>query len=318
MKPTQYRRLRQEHRDIICRLRKQGMSQSGIADVVGFNQSTISREITRNSGARGYRPKQAGVRAESRKATQRRPAKIRGEVAVAVEASLRRRHSPEQITGFYRRTGFDIPCHETIYRYVARDKAAGGKLYTYLRITAKRRYRRRVKGQRSKIVGRIGLEERPASVDQRLYFGDWEADLVEGSKGTGYVLTLVDRKSRYTLFSKLPDKTKATVSEAIVLKLRGMKTRTLTFDNGLEFSGHLEVARELGAKSYFCAPYHSWEKGLVENHNGLLRQYYKKGSSFEQVSEMGLQEVEDEINQRPRKTLAFFAPIDYRINLIAA
>lgn len=316
--PTNYRRLCHEDRSIIQALRKEGFKQSVIADVIGVNQSTISRELMRNTGCRGYRPRQAQLLAEQRKCRQRRPRKLQGSIAQEVEARLRLLHSPEQISGAMAREGFDAASHELIYQYIAQDKTAGGTLYTCLRINGKRRYRRRVKGSRSKIPGRVDIAQRPASVESRRYFGDWEADLIEGRKGTGFILTLVERKSRLTIFEKLPDKQAPTVTESIVRRLCPLRVRTLTFDNGMEFAGHIEVTRSLGAKGYFCTPYHSWEKGLVENHNGLFRQYYPKGSSFEGIDQTSLDRIEIQLNERPRKVLDFKCPMDYLNKIIAA
>lgn len=315
---TSYKRLSQSDRATIYRLRKLGKNQKEVAVAIGFSESTVSRELARNTGAKGYRPKQAGELTAARKVTQRPPKKIVGELADELERLLRIKYSPEQISGSLKKEHWDAPSIETIYQYVVRDKKAGGDLYTHLRINGTRRYRRRVKAPRSKIADRVGIEERPASVELRHYYGDWEADLVEGTKGTGFVLTLVDRKSRFTLFRKILNKTKQVVTETIIAALNLFKVRTITYDNGLEFAGHMEVNRELDARSFFCAPYHSWEKGLVENHNGLLRQYYKKGSSFEHITPSQLQAVEDEINERPRKTLEFSAPKDYLTKLTAA
>lgn len=313
-----YKRLCQNDRDRIYRRRKEGMNEKEIAEDIGFSASAVNREIKRNSGGKGYRSKQAGEKAAVRKFNQRREHKIRGELAVEIESRLRVRHSPEQVAGALAREGVDGPSHETIYAYIAADKKAGGDLHTYLRINGKRRYRRRCKASREKIKDRVDISERPASVDVRRFFGDWEVDLVEGTKGTGFILTLAERKGRFTLFEWLPNKSAAVVSAAIVRRLRGWRVRTLTYDNGMEFSRHLEVGRALGAKSYFCKPYHSWEKGLVENHNGLLRQYYPKGTSFAGITRTELGLVENEINERPRKTLGFKSPMDYRSNLIAA
>jgi IS30 family transposase len=299
-------------------LRKQGLNQSQIAKVIEVHPSTISKELKRNTGQRGYRSKQAGLFAAERKVTQRRKRKIIDEVAQEVESRLRQLHSPEQISGAMAKEGLVAPSHEAIYRYIVRDKKAGGELFVCLRINGTRRYRRRVKGPRSKIPGRVDITQRPFSVESRRYFGDWEIDLVEGSKGTGFILSMVERKSRYSIFEKLADKKAATVTEAMIRRLWPLKTRTLTYDNGLEFAGHLEVSRELGTKSYFCAPYHSWEKGLVENHNGLLRQYYPKGSSFEGVNDRSISQVEEQINDRPRKLLEYACPMDYLSRLTAA
>lgn len=188
-----------------------------------------------------------------RKARQRRPRKIVGALADEIDGRLSRFHSPVQINGFLDKAGYDAPSQEAIYEHIARDKKAGGDLYTNLRINGKRRY-----------------------------FGDWEVDLVEGSKGTGFILSMVERKSRFSPFRKLGNKKMSTVSEANVDGLRAMRVRTLTYENG------------------------------------LLRQYYAKGSSFEHVTAAGLQVVEDGINEGPRKTLEFSCPLDYLQNLSAA
>ncbi len=313
-----YRRLCQNDRDRIYRRRKEGMNEKEIAEDIGFSPSAVNREIRRNSGAKGYRSKQAGDKAAVRKLRQRRGHKIRGDLAVEVESRLRSRHSPEQVAGALAKEGVDGPSRETIYAYIAADKKAGGDLHTHLRINGKRRYRRRCKASREKIKGRVDISERPASVDVRRFFGDWEVDLLAGTRGSGYILTLAERKGRFTLLERLPDKSAGVVAAAIVRKLRGWRVRTLTYDNGTEFSRHLEAGRALGAKSYFCSPYHPWEKGLVENHNGLLRQYYPKGTSFAEITASALGQVEMELNQRPRKVLGFKSPMDYQSNLIAA
>jgi len=169
-----------------------------------------------------------------------------------------------------------------------------------------------------KIPDRVGIEERPLAVEKRKRFGHWEADLVEGAKGTGFVLGLYERKSRTYLIAKLEDKRSVTVAEAIVEKLTGWKVLSVTYDNGLEFSGHVSVGIALGAKSYFCNPYHSWEKGGVENANGLLRQYLPKGTSFAGVDDILLEGIEEEINTRPREILGFKCPMDYVPKLLTA
>ena len=297
---------------------QQGNTVSDIAKVLGFHVSTISREIQRNSGQRGYRPKQAGRFAAERKARQRKKPKITGRLATEVETRLRLLHSPEQISGSLRRENGDTVSHETIYRYITRDKKAGGELYVALRINSSRRRRPRVKGSRSQITDRVDISQRPASVENRRHYGDWEVDLVEGTKGTGFILSMVDRKTRYSLFEKLEDKKASTVEYAIVSRLRSFKVRSLTYDNGLEFANHLEISRQLDAKGYFCTPYHSWEKGLVENHNGLLRQYYPKGESFAEVNQGALNWLEEEINERPRKALDFASPADFVHHLMVA
>lgn len=190
-------------------------------------------------------------------------------------------------------------------------------MHTHLRINGKRRYRRRNKASRNKVPNRIGIEERPKIVDQRRRYGDWEADLVEGSKGSGYILSIYERKSRYTLIMKLESKHADQTAQAIIEALSPYRVHTITYDNGLEFSKHETVSRSLKAKGYFCKPYHSWEKGGVENYNGLLRQYYPKGSDFSQITHADLKQVEKLINDRPRKSLNYQSPSEKLENIAA-
>lgn len=314
----EYRHLREEDRGVIYRMNKAGKGQDEIAEAIGFSQGTVSKELKRNRGQRGYRPGQAQQKADERKqAKPSRPRVITGSLEQEVDERLERKHSPEQISGALRLEGVRVS-HETIYSHIARDKAVGGTLYKNLRINGKRRYRRRVKaGRVGKITGRVGIEDRPKAVDARSRHGDWEVDLIEGSKGSGFLLSLYERKTRLGKLVHLPDKGSEGTARSIIKTLEGYKVRTLTYDNGLEFSRHAEISHALNAKAYFCAPYHSWEKGGVENFNGLVRQYFPKGSSFEAITPQKLQRVEDDLNQRPRKTLGFRKPSDHEHKLVA-
>lgn len=314
----QYRHLREDDRGVIYRMNKAGKSQQEIAQAIGFGQSTVSKELMRNCGLRGYRSVQAQQKAAKRKDEKRsRPSLIRGHLKEEIEKRLKLKHSPEQISGALRLEGV-LVSHETIYSYIKHDKALGGTLYKDLRINGTRRYRRRVKaGRVGKITGRVSIEERPKIVETRNRHGDWEIDLIEGTKGSGFLLSLYERKSRLGKLVYLPDKGSEGTARAIVKTLRGYKVKTLTYDNGLEFSRHAEISRALNAKGYFCAPYHSWEKGGVENFNGLVRQYFPKGSSFEGIVPERLEQIEDEINQRPRKTLGYSSPSEHEPKLAA-
>jgi IS30 family transposase len=314
----QNRHLREEDRGVIYRMNKAGKSQAEIAQAIGFGQSAVSKELKRNKGKRGYRPKQAHQKATKRKKDKiSRECVIKGEIKEIVEKRLKRKHSPEQISGRLKIHGIQVS-HETIYNYIIEDKANGGTLYKTLRINGKRRYRRRAKaGRVGKISGRVGLEQRPKVVDLRLRFGDWEVDLIEGIKGSGFLLSLYERKSRLGKLVYLPTKGAEGTAQAIIKTLKGYKVKTLTYDNGLEFARHAEVSKELKARGYFCAPYHSWEKGGVENYNGLVRQYFPKGSDFRLISRPELQRVEQEINQRPRKTLSYKSPSELESKLAA-
>lgn len=317
MPETKYRRLREEDRHVIYRMSKAGKSQEEIAEAIGFSQSAVSRELSRNRGLRGYRPAQAERLSQERRACKSsRPRSIRGEVQEQVIKRLRLKHSPEQICGAMRLEGYG-PSHETIYRYIMDDKKRGGRLYLNLRINGKRRYRHRSKASREKIPNRVGIEKRPASVRSRARYGDWEADLIAGSGGSGYLLSLYERKSRMGKIARLQSKGSEEVCGEIVALLQGLKARTITYDNGLEFARHEQVSRELGSKGFFCQPYHSWEKGGVENFNGLVRQYIPKGSDLGAWTAKMLQSVEDEINQRPRKVHGFRPPSAFAAHIAA-
>lgn len=299
MKQTKYRRLRAEDRAMIYLLKKEGKTQTEISQEIGFSQSTVSKELRRNIGLKGYRFKQAERLARQRQQEKRKRSQvITPELSLEIEKRLRKKHSPEQIS-----LSLQTVSHETIYRHIIEDRASGGTLYQELRINGKRRYRRRVGTKRSKIPNRIGIEKRPKIVESRQRYGDWEVDLIEGSKGSGYLLSLYERKSRFACLTKLSTKTKEETTRQIIALLEGFKVKTLTYDNGSEFAGHEEITEALGAKGYFAHPYHSWEKGGVENYNGLVRQYFPKGSSFAHLTSERIQEVQNEINERPRKCL---------------
>lgn len=304
-----HRHLRQEDRGVIYRMNKAGKTQVQIAEAIGFTQSSVSKELKRNRGKKGYRIKQSQNFATLRKNQKRhRDLIISNFVEDIVVERITRKHSPEQISGWLAKVGIKVS-HETIYKYLTKDKLSGGDLYTHLRINSKRRYRRRIKtGRVGKILGRVGLENRPKIVDHRKRFGDWEVDLIEGSKGSGFLLSLYERKSRLGKLVYLENKGATGTASAIIETLQNYRVKTLTYDNGLEFAQHARVSNSLNAKAYFCAPYHSWEKGGVENFNGLVRQYYPKGSSFHNISQEHLESVEDAINQRPRKTLDYKSP----------
>ena len=317
MPKTNYRRLREEDRHVIQRMRKAGKTQKEIAEALGFCQSSVCRELSRNRGGRGYRAKQAeDFAAERRKLKKTRAPAIHGEVEEEVLKRLELKRSPDQVSSAMRLEGFG-PSRETIYQYVLRDKRNGGSLHLNLRINGKRRYRRRSKSSREKIPNRVGIELRPASVANRSRYGDWEVDLIVGSGGSGYLLSLYERKSRTGLLMKLSSKGAEETAAGIVSMLEGFKVRSLTYDNGLEFARHEEVSARLGSKAYFCQPYHSWEKGGVENFNGLVRQYMPKKSDFGNYDHAAVAAIEQEINQRPKKVLGFRTPASLRSKIAA-
>lgn len=228
-----------------------------------------------------------------------------------VEARLRVKHSPDQISKSLILMGLNVS-HETIYRHIANDRKMGGNLALNLRINGKRRYRRRGKiGRGEKIPNRVDIEERPMIISGRNRYGDWEADLIQGGAGSGFLLSVYERKSRLGRLYLLLGKSSAETMMALVTVLRRFKVSSITYDNGLEFAMHELVNELLDCQSYFCRPYHSWEKGGVENYNGLVRQYFPKGHDFTTITPERLQHVEDEINNRPRNILAYQSPNDF-------
>jgi len=299
-------------------MRKAGITQKNIGKMLGFSQSTISKELSRNKGKRGYRPKQAHRTALERQASKKsRSRVIGGSVEAEVRRRLKMKHSPDQISHALRLETGCGPSRESIYSYIAADRKHGGYLYQNLRINGKRRYRRRNKANRSKIPNRIGIESRPKIVDMRCRYGDWEVDLIEVRNGSGYVLSVQERKSRLGILKKLANKKSKTVTAAMLVILKDSLVKTLTYDNGLEFAGHEKVTAVLGAPGYFCRPYHSWEKGGVENFNGLVRQYIPKGTDLGGISVTELTRIEKELNERPRKVLCYKSPSTLKHKLIA-
>lgn len=300
-------------------MKQAGKTQDEIAQAVGFSQSSISKELSRNQGERGYRPSQAERLATERKSRKRtRPKVMVGIIKDEVEARLRIKHSPDQISKSLALRDLKVS-HETIYQHIAGDRKAGGDLSLNLRINGRRRYRRRSKiGRGEKIPNRVDIGERPAVVSGRKRYGDWEADLIQGGAGSGFLLSVYERKSRIGRLHLLPDKSSAETLKGLVTVLYGLKVSSITYDNGLEFARHELVNELLECESYFCKPYRSWEKGGVENYNGLVRQYFPKGHDFAMITPERLLEVEEEINHRPRNILAYQSPNDLLDHLRAS
>ncbi|HCP32521.1 TPA: IS30 family transposase [Candidatus Acetothermia bacterium] len=279
--------------------------------MLGRHKSTISREVSRNRGMRGYRPRQA-----HRLALERRKAKMRprfgGSMWTKVELLLQMDWSPQQISGrLMAEEGIRIS-HEHIYQYIYADKRAGGDLYRHLRCKKKRRKRYGSYDRRGVIRNRVSIDERPEVVGERSRVGDWEGDTVIGKNHKGALVTLVERKSLYTLIGAVACKTAAAVGAAIVAGLTPHKDRvhTLTYDNGKELAEHEQIAKALGVDIYFAHPYSSWERGVNENTNGLIRQYFPKGRELTAISKEEIAHATDRLNHRPRKTLGFRSPYE--------
>jgi IS30 family transposase len=297
------------------------MTQQEIADAVGTSQSTVSRELKRNSGQRGYRHKQAQTKTVKRRCDATKALKMTESMIALIEQKLSEKWSPEQISGWlYDELGESLS-HERIYQHVWADKHAGGELYMQLRRQA-RRYQKRSNGKtsRGQIRNRLGIEERPAVVDDKSRIGDWEIDTVIGKGHSGALVTIVERATQFALVPNIPNKSAEAVTAATIDLLRPYREalHTITADNGKEFAYHEQLTAELGAVVYFARPYHSWERGLNENTNGLLRQYWPKSTDFKTVSAKEVAAVVTQLNQRPRKTLGFKTPAVLMQNYMAA
>jgi len=309
-----YKQLTQEQRYQIYALRKAGMSMGSIALKIGTVTSTISREFSRNTGARGYRPKQAHEKAIQRHKAKPKSISLTEEIKRLIGEQLRSvESSPEQISGRLKVEHQLSISHETIYQYLIADRASGGELYLHLRHKHKK-YRKRYGStdRRGQIIGRVSIDDRPIVVEEKSRIGDFEGDLVIGRNHKGALATLVDRHSKFSLIAKVPNKSANNVADAIVAMLCPIKEHlhTITFDNGKEFAHHQAMADTLAVNVYFAHPYHSWERGLNEHTNGLIRQYFPKGSSLEDITAEQVMAVQDKLNHRPRKILGFKTPFE--------
>jgi len=308
-----YNHLIRDQRSQIYALKSNGLEQQDIAAHLGVSPSTISRELKRNRGAKGYRFQQADKFAiERRHAASSKPKRLTPNVVRIIEEKILEKWSPEQISGRLKLETDIVISHESIYKHIWADKRQGGTLYTHLRHAGKKYNKRSSdKAGRGCIPNRVDIKERPAIVEEKSRLGDWEGDTIIGANHQGAILSIVDRKSKFTLLAKLKDKcadgvVKAT--KACFDRLPDAVVHTITYDNGKEFSAHEQISAYLNAQCYFATPYHSWERGLNEHTNGLARQYIPKGTDFKMVSAQKVQRIEDALNNRPRKILSYWTP----------
>jgi IS30 family transposase len=304
-----YTQLTREERYQIYALKTAGQSKAQIAKVIGRHKSTIGREMARNCGLRGYRPKQADSLAVNRR-QEKLTCRISCESWSRVDLLLLEYWSPEQISNWLRQEEKTRISPEWIYQYILRDKQASGDLYKYLRCQKQRKKRYGSPDRRGQIKGRVSIDERPEVVNERSRIGDWEADTVIGKQGGDVLVTLVERKTRWSMIGKAPNRTAKEVRAVIVKRLLPLAShvQTLTYDNGKEFALHKSIDKDLQSNGYFAHPYHSWERGLNENTNGLIRQFFPKGKDLSEVTDEEIQRVMDKLNNRPRKCLGFKTP----------
>jgi IS30 family transposase len=318
-----YTHLTENERYVISHLMCAGFSLREIARRINRHHSTVSRELKRNDDpdfedtVYWYDWTHPEALKRRRKAKHHRRRSIRRLVKY-IEQKLIDDWSPETIS---EKLKIDYPndsemcvSHETIYRWVYSDAKKGGTLYRHLRRRRKKRRKQSRYGSgRRFIPGRVSISERPDIVETRQRFGDWEGDTIEGKKSTGYMATHVERKSRYLIATKLVNK------KAETLTLKSIKAywripkkmrKTLTVDNGKEFARFKELESKTGLTVYFADPYSAWQRGTNENTNGLLRQYFPKGTDFREFSEQSIAFAVKKLNHRPRKCLDFQTPHD--------
>ena len=305
-----YHQLTQEQRYQIYALKKTGHTGTEIAEVIGVHKSTVSRELRRNRGGRGYRPQQAHTLALERRS--KTVCRISAKTWTVVEKLLRQEWSPEQISGRLKKEQKIGISPEWIYHHVLADQRAGGELYKHLRCQKQRRKRYGTYNRRGKLLNCRSIEERPALVNQRKRLGDWEADTMLGKDHKQALVTLTERKSRFTLLGKVSQRTAQAVQDQICRLLLSIqdKVHTLTSDNGKEFAYHEQIAQLLQLKYFFAHPYAAWERGTNENTNGLLRQYFPKKCDLQQVTRKDMYLAMSRLNFRPRKSLRFKTPFE--------
>ena len=311
--PKGYHHLTYDQRCQIYALLKRKITQIQIAQDLKISQSTISKELSRNKGRRGYRYKQAHQKSVIRNRTSRFRPKMNARLSLLVENLLcNRQWSPEQISGHLKQKNIFIS-HESIYRYVWRDKKDGGMLYKHLRNRGKKYHKRANKlAGRGMIPNRVGIEKRPLVVERKERVGDFELDTIVGAKHRGAIVSVVERKTKLTRLDIVSRATAKNVSCAITKLLQPINkyVHTLTSDNGKEFAQHKAISDALKADFYFGNPYHSWERGLNENTNRLIRQYFPKSTDFATITKEQVKFVEYLLNTRPRKLLNFKTPIE--------
>jgi IS30 family transposase len=288
-----------------------GLTKSEIADKLGFHKSTITREISRNTGGRGYRPKQANKYAEIREDAKHWPYKLNPVIMMMITERLELKWSPEQISNRLRIEGQANISTETIYKFIAKDREAEGKLWQHLRRSHRQRRRRfPSEDRRGQIQNAVPISERPVKANGRKKLGHWERDTMLGKDRKTGVLVITDRKSRFNKFRKLNRKLSPKVTQETIHALKGLPVRSITNDRGHEFADHQSCAKKLKIKIYFCDPYSSYQRGTNENRIGLLRQYFPKRTDISKLTNRDLKKIEFEINNRPMKILDWKTPYE--------
>ena len=299
-----------EQRYTISAMYRQGCSQKQIAETIGKDKSVVSRELKRNANSKGkYSFEYAQDMANLRKERMKKPRKLHAWLKKEIIGLIEQDWSPQQIEGRLKMENKPFVSHETIYKIIRQDKAQGGTLYKHTRHQLKRR--KRPVGKKIPIKNRVCIDQRPEIVNARERFGDWEIDTIVGENNKGAIVTMVERKTAFMMMEKLKHGKNAKELTKTVTRLLTAyinHVHTITGDNGTEFADHQSLAKILKTKFFFTHPYSSWEKGLIENTNKLIRQYIPKKTNFDQLNEQQIKEIQYKINNRPREKLNFYSP----------
>ena len=296
-------------------LMEDNLSQAQIANRIGVHRSTICRELKKNSvKSTEYFATWAQSRYCLRRKESKRPfRKIKGDLETDIIKRIHKYHSPEQICGRQRLEGMSTVSHETIYKYIWENKNKGGDLYCYLRNSPKKKKKRYGKKENRGVIPgkkRIGL--RPAIVEKNSRIGDWEGDTIWDKRKRNAIVTLVDRHSKFLMMDKTDGYSAEDCSKKIIqlFEKNGIPAMTITLDNGFEFNRFNDIEQYLNAEVYFATPFHSWERGLNENTNKLVRQFFTKKQSWDQLNTTEIIKATDLINNRPRKKLGYKTPFE--------
>lgn len=302
-----------------------GMNKSQIARVLNVHKSTITREFQRNSDKKSkgtyYFASRAQRKVKKRYESRRGRVRFTAQMQEIARDYLERlQMSPEQIVGYCRKHGIEMVSHETLYQWIWEDKKHGGTLHTHLRHRGRRHHKRGLSRKRRGVIpNRVDISERPKIVERRSRFGDFEIDTIVGANHKQHILTINERVTGRVWMRRLAVPTAAMAATMAINVLKPMAdaglTKTITADNGLQFARHETVTEALGIRFYFAKPYHSWERGSNENTNGLIRQYIPKGTDFDTLTQDDILAIQEKINNRPRKRLAFSTPNDIFVKL---
>jgi transposase, IS30 family len=286
---------------------RQTKKQKEIAKLLSVSESTISRELNRNKQQDGSYAAQKAHSIASNRRKKDNNYKIKGDLKDKVNRYLQEDYSPEQVSGYLLKTESIKVSVQGIYNYIWKDESKGGNLYTHLRLGRKYRKKYGKPDKRSlKYANKPSIELRTDIINEKQRIGDWEADTVEGAKGSGYVITLTERYSKVVYIIKVARKTKELVGKAIIKRLKKspIPVHSITFDNGCEFDDYKSIEKALKCAVYFAHPYSPWERGLNENTNGLIRQYFPKKMDFSTIDQKQAEKVESILNNRRQRPTA--------------